>query len=285
MGSCYISFIYLSFIEYLNIRMSKVHIISDLFLEFNESSEHEQVLPEGTDLVIFNGNIGKHIKRGFLYMETLCNLYPDVQFVVNLGDRELYSAFDKYVNEIINSIIVRRDNNTTWPKNLHFDTKGIIITLRDGTQVDVLCTYGHPKIYSYDCPWEDTIWYRNHHVNISYDMDIVSKFKPNDTSLVMHGSLPIFATPEDIEQYHEEELKQVRKWEITPSVIKILVTHINPYQDSRLENTLTTPYNIHLEKGYWVGSDTLVNGISFLGSRLYSNPGRGIEARSRFFTI
>ncbi len=265
--------------------MSNVHVISDLFLGFNESSISEEILPPDTDLVIFNGNIGMHIKRSFLYMETMCKLYPDVQFVVNLGARELYSSYDKVVNEISNSIMVRKDNNATWPKNLHFDNKPMIITLRDGTQVDVLCLYGFPHIHSYQGSWEDTFWYKNHCKDIVYGLDQIEDHIPKNTSRVLHGAIPIFVTVEDINKLHEKEWKIAQSWEIKPSVIKILVTHINPFIDSRCNNCKVSPYNIHLQTGYWVGSDTEVSNVGFLGGKLYSNPGRGTEARSRIFKI
>jgi hypothetical protein len=257
--------------------MSKVHVISDLFLDFNEYSTSEEVIPPETDLVIINGNISKHIKRSFLYTETLCNLYPDVQFVVNLGEKERFSSPEKHP---------RRVSNDSWPKNLHFSQKPMLITLRDGIKVDVLCTYGFPKIYSYIGDWEDTPWHKNIHVKVLYDFfGDNSRYKPMGTSNVEHGMVPAFASQQDINQFHENETKIVRDWELTPSVIKILVTHINPYKDTRYENQKVTPYNIHLERGYWIGSNTRIDNVRYVGATLYSNPGRGIEARSRFFNI
>lgn len=266
--------------------MSKVHVISDLHLDFNENSISEEVIPQGTDLVIINGNISRHIKRAFLYIETLCKLYPDVQFVVNLGEKERYSVPEKRVGELIDNIEVRSVASESWPKNLHLSKKPMLITLRDGTQVDVLCTYGFPKIHSYAGDWEDTPWHKNIHVDILYDfLGDKHIYKPMKTSNVEHGMVPVFASLEDINRFHDNETKIARDWEITPSVIKILVTHINPYKDTRCENQKTTPYNIHLQTGYWIGSNTLIDGMRFVGSKLYSNPGRGIEARSRFFNI
>jgi len=265
--------------------MAKVHVISDLHLEFNEISISEQTLPPGTNLVIFNGNIGKHIKRGFLYIETMCNLYPEVQFVVNLGERELYSTYDKFVNEVRTALSVRRDNSTTWPKNLHFSEKNMILSLKDGTQVDILCTYGFPYIHSFTGAWEDTIWYRNHCKDIVYGLDEIVDHVPAATSRVLHGAIPIFVTKDDINHMHDKEWKTVRDWETKPSVIKILVTHMNPYIDTRYGSCKVTPYNIHLDTGYWIGSNTFIDGVRFLGSKLYSNPGRGIDARSRVFEI
>ena len=265
--------------------MANVHLISDLFIEYNEYSDSEEVIPSNADLVIFNGNIGKHVKRGFLYMEKLCKLYPDVQFVVNLGQQELYANYDKFVDEIANAVQVRKDNNPYWPKNLHYSRRPMIITLRDGTQVDVLCTYGFPKIYATEGNWEDTYWHRNHCVKIVYGHDEITHFKPASTSNVLHGAVPVFATQKDIDDLHEKEWKLVQDWELTPSVIKILVTHINPFKDTRNSGIQAVAYNIHLERGYWVGSNTFVDGIIYLGAKLYSNPGRGVNARSRVFKI
>ena len=265
--------------------MSNVHIISDLYLEYNEPSSSDEVIPSNTDLVVFNGNIGKHIKRGFLYIEKLCHLYPDVQFVVNLGLRELYVSVDKYINEISHALEIRRDTNPKWPKNLHYSNTSMIIPLRDGNTVDVLCKYGFPKIYSCKGLWEDTVWYKNHQIKVVYGHDEIAPYKPASTSNVLHGAVPIFASMKDINELHEKEWKTVQDWELTPTVTKILVTHINPYKDSRCDDCTVTPYNIHLEHGYWIGSNQYMNGINFLGAKLYANPGTGSEARSRFFVI
>lgn len=265
--------------------MSNVHIISDLYLEYNEPSSSDEVIPSNTDLVVFNGNIGKHIKRGFLYIEKLCHLYPDVQFVVNLGLRELYVSADKYINEISHALEIRRDTNPKWPKNLHYSNTSMIIPLRDGNTVDVLCKYGFPKIYNCKGLWEDTVWYKNHQIKVVYGHDEIAPYKPASTSNVLHGAVPIFASMKDINELHEKEWKTVQDWELTPTVTKILVTHINPYKDSRCDDCTVAPYNIHLEHGYWIGSNQYMNGINFLGSKLYANPGTGSEARSRFFVI
>lgn len=266
--------------------MSKLHIISDLYLGFNENSDTDEFIPPETDLVIFNGNISKSIKRSFLYMEKLARSHPDVQFVVNLGEKEIYSSIEKYVNELTNNIKARSISNPTWPSNLHFNTEPTIIQLRDGHQVDVFCTYGFPKIHNFTCKWEDTVWHKYVHVDILYGLpESVLKQKPSNTSDVPVGAFPSFATPEDINRLHEIELKRIRDWETTPSVTKILVTHICPYEDPRFEGQSVTPHNIHLEKGYWIGSGTYISNINFLGARLYANPGRGKEVRARLFNI
>lgn len=264
--------------------MIKIHIISDLFLGFNEFSTEEEQIPD-VDLVILNGNIGQ-LKRCMLYAETLCKKYPDTQFVVNLGQIEYHSACPKYMGEIEESLNIRKTTNLGWPKNLHWSLKPEIITLRNGTKVDILCLYGYPLIRSHSIPWEDTIWYK------TYTMDIIYEFpesgawhKPAGTSNVRHGYCPVFATKDWINKKHHEEWLIAQKWEIEVTCLKILVTHLNPFRDSRYEGQKVSPYSIHLQEGIWIGSDTPCNDIMFLGGRLFSNPGRGPDTRQKIITV
>ncbi len=265
--------------------MSNVHIISDLFLGYNEFSSEEEAIPESTDLVIFNGNLG-HLKRGMLYVETLCRKYPDVQFVYNLGQTEKYQTFTKNVNEVENSLAIRKSSSPTWPKNLHWDTNSQIIKLRNGKTVDVMCKYGFPKIHKCNIDWENTVWYKDHVMDVIYWFDSRNiSDKPKETSDVAHGGVPIFATIDWINQQHEKEWLDVKKWEITPTCYKILITHINPFKDTRCYGLDVSPYLIHLYNGLWISSNTVCEGINFLGGDLYSNPGRGSVARSKIVEI
>jgi len=266
--------------------MIKIHVISDLFYGFNEFSDPiDETIPD-VDLVIINGNIG-HIKRGMFYAEKLCLKYPDIQFVYNLGETErYYMAAVKITNEIELGLNIRKTSNSSWPKNLHWSQDPMIINLKDFNSVDVLCTYGFPKIHQYEGSWEDTNWYKNYVSEMVETIDPTSyKHKPKDTSNVNHGTLPMWASVDWINEQHEKEYQKVKKWELEPTVTKILVTHINPYNDQRLINQTVSPYKIHLYNQYWIASNTKVENIKMLGSRLYSNPGRGIVARSRILTI
>lgn len=263
--------------------MSKLHVISDLFLGYNEESTVDEILNPEADLVIINGNIG-HVKRGMLYAETLCRKYPNVQFVYNLGEHEKYTMANKSVDELELNIEIRKKVNASWPKNLYWGKEPKHITLRDGSTFDILCTYGFPKIWSTECAWEDTLWHKRYIVD--YIDDNGYPFKPEQTSNVSHGVVPVFATKNDINKLHDEETTIVRNWELTSKgPKKILVTHINPYKDKRLINQKVSPYLIHLDNEIWVGSSIQMNGIKFLGANLYANPGRGSDIRNRLIDI
>jgi hypothetical protein len=262
----------------------KIHIISDLFLGFSEFGLEEEQIPD-VDLVIINGNIGP-LKRSVLYTETLCNKYPDTQFIMNLGLIE-QSWVEKYFGENHESIEVRKKANVSWPKNLHYGKEQCSIHLRDGDIANVLCAYGFPKIHSISGNWTDTMWHKYHFMNIAeINSPEGEQFKPKETSDVLHGVFPIPATKDWINQQHNIEWQKVKKWEVTPITgRRILVTHINPYKDSRSNGCTVSPYLIHLEHGTWIASDTTCNGVTFLGGKLYANPGRGPEARSKVITI
>ena len=267
--------------------MIKVHIISDLNLGFNEFTDPIDETIPNVDLVIINGNIGL-LKRGMLYAETLCHKYPHIPFVYNLGERELYwGNIEKFLGETETNLNIRKTTNTTWPKNLYWDSKkSIVIDLPNGRQVDIFCAYGFPKIYNYEGDWADTIWHKNYVSDVINAVDpTIYPNKPKDTSLVNHGILPIWATIDWVNQQHTLEETLIRKWELSLKTSGILVTHINPYKDERCMNQTVGPYQIHLNNGLWVTSNTIVENVKFLGAKLVSNPGRGSIARSKIVHI
>lgn len=254
--------------------MTKIHVISDLFLSFNEHSDEDEILPDA-DLVIINGNIG-HLKRSMLYAETLCKKYPDTPFIYNLGESELYHLIPKFVGEIEDSLRMRKNVNTTWPSNLYWPETPEIITARNGYKFDVLCTYGFPQIHSYQGEWKDTRWARFYIKEILDDDSPDGKwYKPSETSSVRHGHVPCFADIDWINEKHKEEYIKARFWELKPTFHKLLITHINPYNDQRYIGQNVSPYRIHLENGLWITTNSECKGLNFLGAKLYSNPGRG----------
>jgi len=265
-----------------------VHIISDLFLGFNEFSTEEECIPD-VDLVIINGNLG-HPKRSMLYVETLCKKYPTTQFVYNLGESELYvqSNYPKFFNEFNLQLEQRKIHSNDWPKNLHFSLEPMIVECRGGKKVDVFCLYGFPLIYTIKTIWEETNWYKFYFKELIEDDSPEGKYyKPKGTSNVHHGAIHIPADKEWVNAMHQKEWKVAQKWELTNNgCYKILVTHFNPYKDSRLSNIEYSTYDIHIDKHcLWIGSDTEFNGVQFLGGRLYSNPGRGQIQRSKIITM
>lgn len=266
--------------------MISVHVISDLDLKFNEfTPKTEETIPD-VDLVILNGNIAYQPKRGMLYAETLCNKYPRTHFVYNFGFHELYTkgGFFKSRDELVSSVKSRANFNSNWPQNLHFfpeDYKRL--TLRNGHKVDIFCAFGYPQIYSYKGSWEDHIWYKNIMVDMTQDIEDPRLVLPKDTSRVNHGHWPVWATKEWINEQNQIEFNKIKSWELNydeNSGFKILVTHINPVRDSRYENMSVDFFNMHLDKGMWIGSNTKVENTMYLGAKFISNPGRGEQARS-----
>lgn len=265
--------------------MIKVHIISDLFFEYPEVTDDVELqIPDEANLVILNGNIG-YLKRSMMHAETLSNMYPDKQFVCNLGEYEKYRTLYKYYGEIEDNLEIRKVSNSSWPKNLHWSRNNHLITLSNGTPVDILCMYGFPKISSYEGDWKNTNWYKNYISELTWDIHHPEVFKPIGISNVPRGELPIWASLEWINKQHDIEFKIAQKWELTPTCFKILVTHINPFKDSRLIGQTTSPYSIHLNNMLWVSSDTKMESVRFLGARLVTNPGRGPIARSHIVTV
>ena len=270
----------------------KLHVISDTNYLPNEPDEQYNI-PE-SDIVIFNGNIAKSwIKRSFAYAYKLAKLYPDVQFVYNLGEEEIYYfEISKYDYEIEDNILIRMNNDPSWPKNLHWkhskDPNGMLITLRTGYTVDVFTMYGFPKIHSYVGHWEDTYWFKNYSMTtlqVHKENVVEFKDKPINTSNVSHGDVPVWATSEWINQKHLAEEEMLKKWELNLKHCPILVSHLNPFNDTRFANCKVSPHKFHLNGGTWITANTRVKNINYLGAKLYSNPGRGESVRSDYIEI
>lgn len=260
-----------------------MHIISDLNLGFNEPSYEDEQIPD-VDLVIIAGNCGQ-LKRSALYAETIAKKYPSIQFFWGWGESERYfTTVEKFDGELEQGINFRI-KNTDFPKNLHWAfNNNIFIKLQNGQTVDLFYAYGFPYIISHEGDWEDTCWFRNYIVHIEHNStDFI--YKPKETSSVRHGGVPIFATKDWINSNYEEVLNKLRNWENNVNTFKLLVTHINPYNDIRLEGQKFWPYKIHLKDMAWVTSNTQVSNVNFLGAKLLSNPGRGSISRNKIFTI
>lgn len=271
--------------------MFKIHVISDLDYGFNEPTDPEDtVLPDEADLVIFNGNIGR-VKRGFLYAYYLCEKYPDKQFVYNFGEIErYYKNLPKFPNDAEESMALRVASSHDWPKNLHWkdprNSDGLIITLRTGQTISVFSVYGFPRLHSYEGKWEDTNWYRNYATDVKMKEEISHwEVKPAEYYHASYGQIPIWATFEWVNQEFYDMEKRVREWELNLKHYGVFVTHLNPYNDTRLANMTTSPYRIHLNNLVWITSNTEVDNINYLGAKLYSNPGRGKLARSKCITV
>lgn len=269
--------------------MFKVHVISDLEYGFHEETIIEDTVIPDVDLVILNGNIGT-LKRSVLYAHEIANKYPNIPFVLNLGELERYwCRIPKFEFECEDSISIRVKNNKSWPKNLYWkdprNDDPLLITLPNGQVVSVFPIYGFPKINSYEGSWQDSYWYRYYCVETAIKNNEDWLEKPKDSSFVPHGPVPTWASQEWVNNKFEEMQTKIRKWELNLKHFGILVTHLNPYNDPRFENCSVSPFLIHLNKGLWVTAKTKVNNINYLGAKLYSNPGRGESARSQVIEV
>jgi len=264
--------------------MFTVHVISDLYLLFNEfTPESEYNIPD-VDLVIINGNIGILPKRGMLYVYELCKKYPSTQFVYNHGFIELYTiGVIPKVNEDMTITYEQRSFlNENYPKNLvQSYRKHKLIKLRNGHIADVFCAFGFPHVHSFKGEWKDTIWHKNIIVASTDDLNDSRITLPIGTSLASHGNFPIWASQDWINEQNKIEYTKIRDWELNVREgSKVLVTHINPVSDNRIVNQTVEFFNVHLHNGLWIGSNTPVTNTSYLGARFFSNPGRGEQARS-----
>jgi hypothetical protein len=96
-----------------------------------------------------------------------------------------------------------------------------------------------------------------------------------------------WASKEFIEQKYTEQLDMIRDWEtkqIADKYYGILVTHLSPYKDTRLEDLSYTGYNIHLHNRIWATTNTESN-VNYVGADLVSNPGRGSGPRGKVLEV
>jgi len=261
------------------------HLISDLFYFETERFKDEDITLPDVDLVVINGNIGSG-KKSMQYAELLCSKYPEIAFVYNPGFTEAYIGnLLKSDDEFFNGINNRQLLNDNWPKNLYYSKDNMIITLRNGFTIDVLAMFGFPTIARYHGDWKDTYFYKNVIAEVTPDINHPLLKKPKDTSNVWHGNSWIWAYPEWINKKCQIETDKARKWELTPSHYKVLVTHINPVNDTRCKNIDYMPYQIHLYDMLWLTADNKVDNMLFQGAHLKSNPGRGSTPRSSVIEV
>ena len=274
----------------------KVHIIHDLMYGFNEPTSPEDLQLPDVDLVILNGNIGYTVKRSWHYAYQIANLYPNIQFVFNDGYVERYQRIiDKCEYEYEDSMSVRQQQDKNWPTNLHWkdprDEEGLLILLQTGQTIAVWPCFGFPNVVSYD-NWEETWFYKN----VCIGQKRVDSLKTDilgNTDLQLFGDHLAWSTAESIKEHFIDQESKLRNWETKQIAYKhygIVVTHLNPYADPRLDNVKYSPYKIHL-KGtpddsdrLWVTTNQEKN-INFLGAKLCSNPGRGSIARGKVIEV
>ena len=267
----------------------KVHVIHDLMYGFNEPTEFADLnLPE-VDLVIFNGDISVNAKRTMLYVTALTTKYPNVQFVINFGWYETYYGYmSKDTWEFEDNISARIQNSDDWPKNLHWkdprSKDGLTILLQTGQTIQVWPTFGFPKVRPTH-NWKDLWFYLNICTGVlgrdkPEELDEINKQLP----FKLYSEYPVWATPEWVNKRFKTEETNIRNFEVNAKHYQILVTHLNPYKDPRLEGIVTSPYCIHWANRLWVTTNQ-EKSVQFLGGKLYSNPGRGSIARGKVLEV
>lgn len=286
----------------------KIHVIHDLWYGYNEPTEPEDLVLPDVDVVILNGNLSYTIKRSMLYAFELANMYPNIHFVYNDGYAERYlQTVEKWEYEASDSMKVRMSSSADWPKNLHWkdprSDQGIEIVLKTGQTISVWTCFGFPEVIQYDS-WEDTWFYKNIGVKetlyTNFDHDV---FLP-ESDIKFFGNVIEWATPEYVNQQFKEQETKIRNWEHSAKPIAthdefnvpiertnwkakyfgILVTHLNPYKDPRLDNIKYKSYNIHWDNRPWITTNQ-EKSMNFLGSKLCSNAGRGSGPRSKFLEV
>jgi len=265
----------------------KIHVIHDLWYGYNEPTDSADLSIPDVDIVIINGNLSYNAKRSIHYAFQVARLYPDVQFIYNEGHIERFlQVINKWENEFYDAMRTRIQNSDDWPKNLHWKdpraTEGLDILLRTGQTISVWPCFGFPNIISYE-NWEDTWFY----CNVAEGQIPVHKLGYDilpGTELKIFGDMIKWATPEFVRNYFKDQEEKIRNWEVNAKHYGILVTHLNPYNDPRLENITYKGYNIHWYKRLWVTTNQEKQ-INFLGGTLYSNPGRGSGPRSKFLEV
>ena len=266
--------------------MFTVHILSDLDYGDTEHNEPAEDNIPDVDLIILNGNIAS-LKRSLHFGMTLAKQRPDTHIIYNPGDLELYQyCFPKYEREGRDSLMTGMLAASWWEPNFHYIEDSKIINLRTGDRIDALALMGWPYIHKVEGDWRGTWFYKNiisECITGTEDPYYIDN-KPRETSNVNHF-LPRWATKEWINKKYEEENSKAKAWELNETAYKLLITHFNPFNDSRFYNLQTSPYLIHLNNGLWVTSNTKVESVKFLGARLVSNPGRGELARNHVVTV
>ena len=262
--------------------MIKVHVISDYYLNFVEfTTDTDETLPE-CDVVVIVGNMGQ-IKRVMIYVEALCNKYPDKQFILNIGRTE-DGLHAKNNTELSDGLTNRQKISKFWPKNLHYSfQKPISLTINDQT-IEVLCFHGFPYIIEdniEDSVWKSTQWYKYATHGVTFEQ---SEFKHKDAADVYHGWFPKFSTVERCREDHDQEYNIVKEWLSDKNdATKILVTALGPKMDPCLAGI---EYHMYpdISPDFWIasGTDAEERNNSFV---LYGNPGRSESARKAVLII
>ena len=160
---------------------------------------------------------------------------------------------------------------------------GLDIKLQTNQTISVWTAFGFPNIVDYEGDWEDTWFY----CNICEGQIPVYKLDSDilpETDIKIFGDIDKWATEEFINQKFIEQEHMIRRWETSLQHYGILVTHLSPYKDPRLEGMSYTGYNIHLHNRVWATTNQNLK-VNYVGADLVSNPGRGSGSRRKVLEV
>lgn len=258
--------------------MIDLHVISDLDYYLTEKIDPKEFIIPNVDLVVIAGNLG-WVRKTFYFAEELTKLYPDTQFVVNLGVLEIVNQ--KYEFQMRDGLYARQKYYDKWPKNLHYRFEEPIELEIKGRSLDILCTFGFPHIdetVEDNKVWRNNKWYRFAYHGITHDQNY---FKPKMAADVYHGWSPIWSTPELCREDHAKEVEVIQSWlsKKREGSTQLLVSALGPNSKEYLGDIPYTMYQ-GTRPDYWIAG-----GDENTESYVLSNPGRGSLARSKVFTV
>lgn len=238
-----------------------VHPISNLNLRFHEFTDPtDEVIPDGTDLVVFCGGISNRLKRSLLYCETLAEKYPNVDFILNTSPIEYHTE----VPDILDSAMRVRYENLQF-SNLYYSQDAF-----DYKDYDVLTLVGWPKVSQ--IPERLSKIFGEPAPKYLSDGECVNK------------NFRYFISLAEMNAMHEIEYSKLVNWLAHDSgKQKILITGTAPVGDP-YSTDYTLYGDLDLSGVTWIHGGSEYSDANQNAIRLICNPGRG-DPRARTFII
>ena len=236
-----------------------IHPISNINLGFHEFTDPvDEVLPDGTELVIFCGGLSNKMKRSLLYCETLIQKYPAVKFILSPAPIE----HNQEVPVILYGAMRVRYENTVLD-NLYYSREPFTIG-----DYDILTLVGWPKV--------EQVPSRLSHVFGEPRPRYLSDGECTNTKF------RYFITAEEMNVMHADEHIKLRNWLSTDSgKQKLLITGTAPSNDEYVTN-YSLYEDLDLSGVIWVHGGTSVYDITQNQTRLICNPGRNTARQNTF---
>jgi hypothetical protein len=236
-----------------------VHVISNLDLKFHEFTPIEdEVIPDGTDLVIFCGGFSNRMKRSLLYCETLIQKYPDVKFIMNMAPIDHYME----VPDILYSAMRVRYENSPL-RNLHYSKEPF-----QTNDYDILTLVGWPKVNQVPEKLEKV-----------FGAPRPRYLKDGECC---NTQFRYFVSSEEMNAFYQQERHTLEEWLATDSgKQKILVTGTAPLNDP-YAGEYKLYEDLNLSGIIWIHGGNEIYDKTENHTRLICNPGRGLSRSNTF---